>query len=135
MKKEEEIERLKQALQEEKENINALMKKNSKIENNINETNENKINEFERKYSWNESNNNGNDEKKSSGKKIKTTINEDDERERELMLEIGKSRSNRAMTVQKSSYNFGEVILNLRQRRERLAIFNKKFIRESLKIK
>ena len=126
--KDEEIERLKQSLQEEKENINALMKKNKmENDNNIKDKNEN-INGFERKLSWNEvsNDNDNNKDKKVSGKKIKTLINEDDERERELMLESGRCRSNRAMTIQKSSYNFGEVISNLRQRRERLAIFNKK---------
>ena len=134
-KKEEEIERLRQSLQEEKENINALMKKNKKENNNISDIKENEnINGFERKLSWNEINDN-NDEKKSSGKKIKTKINEEDERERELMLESGRCRSNRAMTIQKSSYNFGEVISNLRQRRERLAIFNKKIKFNSGQIK
>ena len=112
------------------------MKKN-KIENNnnTNDKSEN-INGFERKLSWSEVNsNNDNIEKKSSGKKIKTIINEDDERELELMLESGRCRSNRAMTIQKSSYNFGEVISNLRQRRERLAILNQKIKFNSGQIK
>ena len=51
------------------------------------------------------------------------------------MLEIGRARSNRAMTMQKISYNFGEVISNLRQRRERLSIFNKKIKQDSGQIR
>ena len=139
--KEEEIERLKQSLQEEKDNINALIKKNKYISNIniINENNENEIgiNE-ERKSSWNEGNYNNEDikdQEKFSSKKIKSLINEEDEREHELMLEIGRARSNRAMTMQKISYNFGEVISNLRQRRERLSIFNKKIKQDSGQIR
>ena len=116
-------------MQEEKENINALIKKN-KIENNIKEKNGNGEKNIDiRKLSWNEAisnNDNINEDKKN-----KNTINEENEKEWELMLESGRVRSNRAMTIQKSSYNFGEVISNLRKRRERLAILNKKIKKDS----
>ena len=124
IKKEEEVERLRQQLQEEKNNVNVLMKNNKKEENEIKS-------EEQRNLSWNQMNfNNNNDdnnipnEKKHLSKKIE--IKEEDEKEHEHLLELGRIRSNRAMTMQKNSYNFGEVIANLRQRRERLAILNKK---------
>ena len=134
IKKEDEIERLKKTLQEEKENINALMKKN-KIENNSKEENmDEDKKEFERKFSWNESNLNNNiiyDEKKLNEKKKKTITNQKYEEELDSMLERGRGRPNRAMTILKPSYNFSEVISNLRKRRERLAILNKKIKGES----
>ena len=135
-KKEEEIERLKKQLQEEKSNVRVLMLKN-KNDNNVNKANEyNETLKIEdRKLSWSEDIEDDSNEKKSSSKMIKTLINEDDEKEHEKLLELGRTRSNRAMTMQKSSYNFGEIISNLRQRRERIAIFHNKIKNDSTKIK
>ena len=135
-KKEEEIERLKKQLQEEKSNVRVLMLKN-KNDNNVNKANEyNETLKIEdRKLSWSEDIEDDSNEKKTSSKMIKTLINEDDEKEHEKLLELGRTRSNRAMTMQKSSYNFGEIISNLRQRRERIAIFHNKIKNDSTKIK
>ena len=135
-KKEEEIERLKKQLQEEKSNVRVLMLKN-KNDNNVNKANEynETLKKDDRKLSWSEDIEDDSNEKKSSSKMIKTLINEDDEKEHEKLLELGRTRSNRAMTMQKSSYNFGEIISNLRQRRERIAIFHNKIKNDSTKIK
>ena len=38
------------------------------------------------------------------------------------------------MTIQKINYNYGEVIANLKQRRERLAMFNQKIKKNSGKV-
>ena len=135
-KKEEEIERLKKQLQEEKSNVRVLMLKN-KNDNNVNKTNEynETLKKEDRKLSWSEDIEDDSNEKKTSSKMIKTLINEDDEKEHEKLLELGRTRSNRAMTMQKSSYNFGEIISNLRQRRERIAIFHNKIKNDSTKIK
>ena len=74
--------------------------------------------------------------KKQSSKKIKKVlINEQDEIEHEKLLESGRSRSNRAMTIQKINCNYSEVIDNLRKRRERIAQFNQKIKKDSGKIK
>ena len=67
--------------------------------------------EFERKFSWNESNLNNNiiyDEKKLNEKKKKTITNQKYEEELDSMLERGRGRGrpNRAMTILKPSYNF-----------------------------
>ena len=135
-KKEEEIERLKKQLQEEKSNVRVLMLKN-KNDNNVNKANEydETLKKEDRKLSWSEDIEDDSNEKKTSSKMIKTLINEDDEKEHEKLLELGRTRSNRAMTMQKSSYNFGEIISNLRQRRERIAIFHNKIKNDSAKIK
>ena len=135
-KKEEEIERLKKQLQEEKSNVRVLMLKN-KNDNNVNKANEynETLKKDDRKLSWSEDIEDDSNEKKTSSKMIKTLINEDDEKEHEKLLELGRTRSNRAMTMQKSSYNFGEIISNLRQRRERIAIFHNKIKNDSTKIK
>ena len=135
-KKEEEIERLKKQLQEEKSNVRVLMLKN-KNDNNVNKENEynETLKKEDRKLSWGEDIEDDSNEKKTSSKMIKTLINEDDEKEHEKLLELGRTRSNRAMTMQKSSYNFGEIISNLRQRRERIAIFHNKIKNDSTKIK
>ena len=137
-KKEEEIERLKQQLQEEKINVNVLIKKNTK-EQNSKDKNEDKVGEngLERKLSWNEENDDNKfGPKKQSSKKIKNIlINEEDEKERERLLESGKGRVTRTMTIQKINYNYGGVIANLKQRRERLAIFNQKIKRDAGKLK
>jgi DNA repair exonuclease SbcCD ATPase subunit len=135
-KKEEEIERLKKQLQEEKSNVRVLMLKN-KNDNNVNKANEynETLKKEDRKLSCSEDIEDDLNEKKSSSKMIKTLINEDDEKEHEKLLELGRTRSNRAMTMQKSSYNFGEIISNLRQRRERIAIFHNKIKNDSTKIK
>ena len=135
-KKEEEIERLKKQLQEEKSNVRVLMLKN-KNDNNVNKANEydETLKKEDRKLSWSEDIEDDSNEKKTSSKMIKTLINEDDEKEHEKLLELGRTRSNRAMTMQKSSYNFGEIISNLRQRRERIAIFHNKIKNDSTKIK
>ena len=135
-KKEEEIERLKKQLQEEKSNVRVLMLKN-KNDNNVNKANEynETLKKEDRKLSWSEDIEDDSNEKKSSSKMIKTLINEDDEKEHEKLLELGRTRSNRAMTMQKSSYNFGEIISNLRQRRERIAIFHNKIKNDSTKNK
>ena len=135
-KKEEEIERLKKELQVEKSNVRVLMLKN-KNDNNVNKANEydETLKKEDRKLSWSEDIEDDSNEKKTSSKMIKTLINEDDEKEHEKLLELGRTRSNRAMTMQKSSYNFGEIISNLRQRRERIAIFHNKIKNDSTKIK
>ena len=135
-KKEEEIERLKKQLQEEKSNVRVLMIKN-KNDNNVNKANEynETLKKDDRKLSWSEDIEDDSNQKKTSSKMIKTLINEDDEKEHEKLLELGRTRSNRAMTMQKSSYNFGEIISNLRQRRERIAIFHNKIKNDSTKIK
>ena len=123
-KKEEEIERLRQTLQEEKDNINALMKKNKKEnDNNINIKNEKQIE------------NSGKISKEKKQNQAKIEITEDDEKERETLLELGRTRSNRAMTMQKSSYNYEDIISGLRQKKERLANLNKKIKRDSGKLK
>ena len=135
-KKEDEIERLKHQLQEEKININILTKKNTKEKNLEKIEEKNDINGLERKLSWNEENNDNNpNSKKQSSKKIKNVIlNEEDEKEHERLLESGRGRLNRIMTIQKINYNYGEVIANLKQRRERLAMFNQKIKKKSGKI-
>ena len=135
-KQEDEIERLKHQLQEEKININILTKKNTKEKNLEKIEEKNDINGLERKLSWNEENNDNNpNSKKQSSKKIKNVIlNEEDEKEHERLLESGRGRLNRIMTIQKINYNYGEVIANLKQRRERLAMFNQKIKKDSGKI-
>ena len=135
-KQEDEIERLKHQLQEEKININILTKKNTKEKNLEKIEEKNDINGLERKLSWNEENNDNNpNSKKQSSKKIKNVIlNEEDEKEHERLLESGRGRLNRIMTIQKINYNYGEVIANLKQRRERLAMFNQKIKKNSGKV-
>ena len=135
-KQEDEIERLKHQLQEEKININILTKKNTKEKNLEKIEEKNDINGLERKLSWNEENNDNNpNNKKQSSKKIKNVIlNEEDEKEHERLLESGRGRLNRIMTIQKINYNYGEVIANLKQRRERLAMFNQKIKKNSGKV-
>ena len=53
------------------------------------------------------------------------------EKEREKNLELGRTRGNRAMTMQKGYYNFQEVMLNMKKRRERLLQLNKKIKKDT----
>ena len=49
----------------------------------------------------------------------------------ELLVEKRQGRSNRAMTLQKSKYNFGSILSKLRKRKEELVKFNQKMKREA----
>ena len=156
-KKEEELERLKKVLQEEKDNVKALMNKNfiqkhnGLQSNKINDTYEN--NEFddlekdedniERTLSWNDETF---DKVRSRGRFVKydknNEINSDKkytknelEKEQEYMMENGGGRNNRAMTMAIGSYNFGELFSKLRKRKEELVQFNKKIRRDTAMLK
>ena len=149
--KEEEIERLKLKLQEEKSNVKALMSQNSIKEYNRNKTNitseQKKDEQFsqdddefdisKRNLSWDindllnkknikKENNNENEIKNQERNKI--------EKEQEYMVEFGKGRFNRAMTLQRSNIKFGEVLSNLRKRKEELVELNKKIKKDAAKI-
>ena len=154
IKKEEELQRLKSKLQEEKDNVKALMKKkliskNNKLkipqQNEDNNTNSEDEEEHvsERKLSWNENenekvrlrgknpranrNNYYNNEKKINKKEMET--------EQEIMLEKGMGRSGRAQTMVIGSYKFGEVLSKIRKKREELAKLNKKIKKDTAKLK
>ena len=156
-KKEEELERLKKVLQEEKDNVKALMNKNfiqkhnGLQSNKINDTYEN--NEFddlekdedniERTLSWNDETF---DKVRSRGRFVKydknNEINSDKkytknelEKEQEYMMENGGGRNNRAMTMAIGSYNFGELFSKLRKRKEELVQFNKRIKRDAAMLK
>ena len=156
-KKEEELERLKKILQEEKDNVKALMNKNfiqkhnGLQSNKINDTYEN--NEFddlekdedniERTLSWNDETF---DKVRSRGRFVKydknNEINSDKkytknelEKEQEYMMENGGGRNNRAMTMAIGSYNFGELFSKLRKRKEELVQFNKRIKRDAAMLK
>ena len=150
-KKEEELQRLKLTLQEEKSNVKALMNKkiiNNNKNNEIitisspNEVNDNKEKEgkgnmFERKLSWSE---NENEKVLLRGKKKKgnndgNKINYTDiEKEQERMLERGRGRCNRAQTMLNGTYNFSDVLVKLRKRREALAKLNQKIKKDTAKL-
>ena len=152
-KKEEEIERLKLKLQEEKGTIRALMRQktsnHSRLRSSINlkqvddndEMLETKIEVVKRKLSWSEESNlRGRIERveKSSNKNINVINNNindieeyDIDKQFELLVERGQGRFNRAMTLQKSKYNFGSILSKLRKRKEELVKFNEKMKREA----
>ena len=142
-KKEEEIERLRIKLQEEKDNIRALMNKNLINKNeDVNKDEEN--NKIGRKLSWNKNENILLDEKRNnpivnkngqiSGKnKIKFNKN-DIEKEQEYMIENGFGRNSRAMTMANISCNFGELLSKLRRRKEELVKLNQKIKKDTAKL-
>ena len=163
-KKEEELERLKLKLQEEKDNVRALMNKkviikHNKIQNNFSNNNKNdefnldedeikkeeeeeKNKKVERKLSWNE-----NEKVPLRGRYIRvenktnTEINKiqnnknDVEKEQEYMMEMGVGRNNRAMTMFTNSCNFGELLSKLRKRKEELVRLNKKIKKDTAILK
>ena len=158
-KKEEEVERLKLKLQEEKGTIRALMKQNKigthsrlrssinlkQLEDNSDEMIETKIEVFKRKLSWSEESNlRGKIEKDEITSKNINIINNNDninnidnideydiDKQFELLVEKRQGRNNRAMTLQKSKYNFGSILSKLRKRKEELVKFNQKMKREA----
>ena len=153
IKKEEELQRLKTNLQEEKDNVKALMKKkliskNNKLKipepNEDNNTNSEDEEEHvpERTLSWNL---NENEKVRLRGRNPRANINKDNnnekkitnemEREQEIMLEKGTVRSNRAQTMIIGSYKFGEVLSKIRKKREELAKLNKKIKKDTAKLK
>ena len=156
-KKEEELERLKKVLQEEKDNVKALMNKNfiqkhnGLQSNKINDTYENNElddlekdeDNIERTLSWNDETF---DKVRSRGRFVKydknNEINSDKkytknelEKEQEYMMENGGGRNNRAMTMAIGSYNFGELFSKLRKRKEELVQFNKRIKRDAAMLK
>ena len=148
IKKEEELQRLKQKLQEEKGNVKALMNKNkiNKYWSNIIVTNKNDDDEDikgedKRKLSWSEKSysrlntTKSERDKENINNKNKNEENKQDKYGKELdnMLESGEGRFGRAMTIQKTRYNFGDILSKIRKRREELVIFNKKIKREHSK--
>ena len=146
--KDDKIDELKQKLQEEKDNVNALMNKKpiNKYSSNILETNKNNDNEdikeeIKRKLSWSEKSYSRSNTTKSE--KDKENINDKNKmeenkqdkygKELDLMLECGGGRFGRAMTMQKTKYSFGDILSKIRKRREELVIFNKKIKSEHTK--
>ena len=140
-KKEEEIERLKIRLHEEKGNIRALMNKrafskHSRIKSSyiLNQKDENEdVKELKkemakRKLSWSEES----DLRAKLNAKEKNNndvniLNEDENgNDLEHMIKLGDRRYKRRMTIQKIDYNFGGILSKMRRRREELALFNKK---------
>ena len=148
-KKEEEIERLKLKLQEEKGNVTALISRNEfrqhkrlkscfngqKIEDEELK-NDDEVNIIERKLSWNEHEHiKTNSPKKINEKNInkKNDYNEV-EKKQEYAPEFGKCRISRAMTIQKGPIKFGDVLTKLRRRKNELVKLNKKIKKEADKI-
>ena len=142
-KKEEELERLKLKLQEEKGNVRALINKNklnkhSRLRSSINlkqnedndELKETKIEVSSRKLSWSqESNlrqNNKNDIRKKESSKNNNIEDFDIDQQFDLFVEMGKGRINRSMSLQKTKYNFADILLKMRKRKEELVKFNQK---------
>ena len=127
-KKEEELERLKLKLQEEKDNVKALMnnKLNKKHKPLVTFKNDDKIEVLKPIDDLGIENKNekvilrGKKPQKDSKKDNKKGNQFDDEQE--SAWERG--RIGRAMTLQKNSYNFGELFDKLRKRKEELAKFN-----------
>jgi hypothetical protein len=56
------------------------------------------------------------------------------EKEQEKMLERGRGRMSRAQTMLNGTYNFSEVLSNLRRKREELAKFTKKIKKDAAKL-
>ena len=142
-KKEEELERLKIKLQEEKGNVRALINKNrlnkhSRLRSSINlkqnedndELKETKIEVSNRKLSWSqESNlrqNNKNDIRKKESNKNNNIEDFDIDKQFDLFVVMGKGRYNRSMSLQKTKYNFADILLKMRKRKEELVKFNQK---------
>ena len=149
-KKEEELERLKLKLQEEKTNVKVIMSKNTNKENNriknyvIPEQKEedqadeddDDFGNLKRTLSWNKDEilnkinpKNENNNEKEIKKKGMSEI----EKEQEYMMEFGRGRNNRAMTLQKN-LNFGQFLSKLRKRKEELVELNKKIKKDAAKI-
>ena len=124
-KKEEELERLKLKLQEEKDNVKALMnnKLNKKHTPLVTFKNDDKIEDLKPIDELSIENKNekvilrGKKPKKDSNKKGNQV---DDEKDNIW----SRGRVGRAMTLQKNSYNFGELFEKLRKRKEELVKFN-----------
>ena len=154
-KKEEELERLKKTLQEEKENVKALMgkkiiNKHNRIQSHVIKYEENELGmdeketeevKAERKLSWTDEKNekirlSGNNQENLENSKDKNKNDENEmEKERELLFERGRQRNSRAMTMAIGSYNFGELFAKLRKRKEELVQFNMKIKRDVDKLK
>jgi len=152
-KKEEEIERLKLKLQEEKGTIRALMSKKpmnkhprmkSSINLKLNEDNDDDIesnNETaKRKLSWSEESNlrtkmDKKETKKEDINEISKKKQEEYANELDLMLDHGfeRGRNGRALTLQKVKYNFGDIVSKMRKRREDLAKLNQKIKNDNAK--
>ena len=148
-KKEEELERLKLKLQEEKGTVRALMSqkkllKHSRLKSSINlkknedndELEETKIEVAKRKLSWSEESNlrhqNQNNEMKKETNKY--NIEEYDiDKQFDLFVEMGNGRNSRAMTLQKTKYNFGDILSKMRKRKEELVKFNQQIRLDSAK--
>ena len=84
------------------------------------------INDLLNKKNIKKENNNENEIKNQERNKV--------EKEQEYMVEFGKGRFNRAMTLQRSNIKFGEVLSNLRKRKEELVELNKKIKKDAAKI-
>ena len=149
-KKEEELERLKLRLQEEKGTIRALMSQRSikRIKSSLNikeeesgELKEAKNEIAKRKLSWSEETNlrvkNGNDKEKKNKEKIyekKDSEEYDIDKEHEYYLEMRSGRMSRSMTIQKTKYNFRDILSKMRRRKEELVRLNEKIKKDNAKI-
>lgn len=152
-KKEEEVERLKLKLQEEKGTIRALMKhkpviKHSRMKSSINfklnEDNDDNIEDnnetAKRKLSWSEESNlrakmDKNDTNKENINGVSKKKQEEYANELDLMLDYGyeRGRNGRSLTLQKVKYNFGDIVSKMRKRREELAKLNQKIKNDNAK--
>jgi len=124
-KKEEELERLKLKLQEEKENVTALMnnKLNKKHTPLVTFKNDDKIEVLKPIDELNLENKN--EKVILRGKKPKKDSKKETKNDEEQDNAWNRGRIGRAMTLQKHSYNFGDLFDKLRRRKEELVQFNK----------
>ena len=145
-KKAEEIERLRLRLQEEKGNVRALMNRKNvsnhfrlkssiqfKQNEDVDNLEETKIETAKRKLSWSEESNlriknKVKDKKKQNIDEINIL-----EYDIDKIIELGKGRMSRSMTIRNSKYNFRDILSKMRKRKEELVIFNEKIKRDTAK--
>ena len=147
-RKEEELQRLKLNLQEEKGTITALMNqkgfnKHARLKSSINlkknvdneELKETKIEAEKRKLSWNEEKKIVKGGKKDNGNQLNRLNTDvfDIDQQFDLIIEKGLGRNNRSMTIQKTNYDIGDIFSRMRKRREELVKFNQKIKRDHAK--
>ena len=146
-KKEEEVERLRLRLQEEKGNVRALLSQKNvskhfrlkssipfKQNEDVDDLEETKIESAKRKLSWSEESNlrakiTAKDKNKDNNFDINNILEYDIDKN----LELRKGRISRSMTIQKSKYNFRDILSKMRKRKEELVLFNKKIKSDATK--
>ena len=142
-KKEEELERLKKALQEEKENVKALTNKQKLNQNSIMQSKKSKEEKKNKRVKFDEKAQikNKDDNKKEKGLYLSKGINSNKNINRFILVnrkikepepeseenKICKCvrKNSKAMTIASGSYNIDEIFSKLRKRKEELVLLNK----------